>query len=181
MRAPASSSFRPLADIVSPEVRSRMMAGIGPGDTKPELAIRKGLCALGYGYRLGRRYKRNGRLLPGRPDIVFPGRKAVILVHGCFWHGHDCPLFKWPAKGEGSEKEVNWRRKLQGNIERDRRVRASLLAEGWRVLEVWECTLRGRTRMPFEDVMAQCRDFLEGSVKLRSIGGDQTVTTEVSE
>ena len=114
-----------------------MMAGIRGRDTKPELLIRKGLHALGLRFRLGDSYRIAGRKLPGRPDLVFPARKAVILVHGCFWHGHDCALFRWPAT-----REQFWRDKITGNIARDSKVRGQLAMAGWRVLEVWECQLK---------------------------------------
>lgn len=142
-----------------------MMAGIGPTDTKPELVIRKGLHALGYRFRLGRSYCENGRLLPGRPDVVFPGRRAVIFINGCFWHGHDCSLFRWPAT-----RPEFWREKITGNIARDTRVREALLSHGWRVLDVWECTLKGRCRQPSDEVISACVAFLEGSEVSAQIG-----------
>lgn len=147
-----------------------MMAAIGPTDTKPELAIRRGLHALGYRFRLGRSWRRDGRLLPGRPDLVFPGWKAVIMIHGCFWHGHDCALFRWPAT-----RPEFWRDKLGGNITRDIRVREALLDYGWRVLEIWECNLKGRQRQPLPDVLAACAKFLGNDEAFRAIGSDTRV------
>lgn len=147
-----------------------MMAGIGPTDTKPELIIRKGLYALGCRFRLGRNYREKGRLLPGRPDLVFPRQRAVILVNGCFWHGHDCTLFRWPAT-----RPEFWREKIAGNIARDDRVRGELVDRGWRVLEVWECTLKGRNRWPVADVLTACMQFLSGNEMQRTVGGDATV------
>ena len=141
-----------------------MMAGIGPANTKPEMIIRRGLHALGWRYRL------HAKELPGRPDLVFPARRAVILVHGCFWHGHDCALFRWP-----STREEFWRTKLSGNIARDRRVRHQLLGLGWRVLEVWECTLKGKSRLPVDEVLARCAGFLGSDERFASIGADRTV------
>lgn len=141
------------------------MAAIGPRNTKPEMLIRRGLHALGYRYRL----HVNG--LPGKPDLVFPGRRAAIFVHGCFWHGHDCALFRWP-----STRADFWRSKIAGNIARDQRTSAQLLDQGWRVLDVWECTLKGRNRMPVEDVLAGCAAFLEGADLTASIGHNRTVT-----
>jgi DNA mismatch endonuclease (patch repair protein) len=158
-----------LADVVSPEVRSRMMAGIGPVNTKPEMIIRRGLHARGWRYRL------HARGLAGKPDLVFPGRRAVIFVQGCFWHGHDCVLFRWP-----STRPEFWRAKIGGNIARDARVRATLAADGWRICDVWECTMKGRTRWPVEDVLAQCDAFLAGTAPFVSLGGAQTVTVEDS-
>lgn len=125
-----------------------MMAGIRGKDTKPELLIRKGLHALGLRFRLGDRYRIGGRTLPGRPDLVFPGRRAVILVHGCFWHGHDCHLFKWPKT-----RPEFWRAKIARNREVDRLAEERLLADGWRVATVWECAIKGRTRLPTLDAL----------------------------
>lgn len=147
-----------------------MMAGIRGKDTKPELLIRKGLHALGLRFRLGDRYRIGGKTLPGRPDLVLPGRRAVILVHGCFWHGHDCALFRWPAT-----RAKFWRDKIIGNIARDERVRQQLAQAGWRVLEVWECQLKGPARLPPGEVLARCTDFLDGSASIASIGRNATV------
>jgi DNA mismatch endonuclease (patch repair protein) len=143
-----------------------MMAGIGPADTKPEMILRRGLHAMGWRYRL------HDRKLPGRPDMVFPGRKAVILVNGCFWHGHDCHLFKWPKS-----REQFWRDKIIGNIDRDGRNRGALAALGWRIADVWECALKGRERLPLDQVLQQIDVFLSGTAERLSIGLPQTVTT----
>lgn len=124
-----------MVDIVDSATRSRMMSGIRGRDTKPEKVIRSLLHAKGFRFRLNRRD------LPGKPDIVFSGPKAVILVHGCFWHGHDCPLFRLP----GTRTEF-WAQKIGRNRENDARVIQALLDAGWRVGVVWECALRGRGR-----------------------------------
>lgn len=145
------------------------MAGIGPKDTKPELIIRQGLHARGYRYRL------HVRGLPGRPDLVFSGRRAVIFINGCFWHGHECSSFRWP----GTRPEF-WRGKIAGNVARDQATRTALLASGWRVLDVWECSLRGRERLGEEAVLARCIAFLNSDERHASIGTAQTVTTEQS-
>lgn len=121
-----------MADIVTPEVRSRMMRGIRGKDTKPEVLLRKLLFASGFRFRLHRKD------LPGKPDLVLPKWKAAIFVHGCFWHRHEvCSLTATP----GTRTEF-WRRKFEGNVERDARNRDQLLAAGWRVATVWECGLR---------------------------------------
>ncbi len=146
-----------------------MMAGIGPANTKPEMLIRRGLHALGYRYRL------HVKELPGKPDLVFPGRRAAIFVNGCFWHGHDCALFRWPAT-----REDFWRDKIAGNINRDRKTVALLLDQGWRLMNIWECMLKGRTKLPLEDVLAGCVAFLDGNEIQASIGSDQTVTVVAS-
>lgn len=124
-----------MVDIVSPDIRSAMMAGIRGGNTKPELTVRKLLFARGLRYRLHRKG------LPGKPDLVFPRFKAVIFIHGCFWHmhGNGCYLSKKPS----SNTEF-WNTKLEKNRERDQRVENQLLAIGWRIGIIWECALRGK-------------------------------------
>lgn len=149
------------ADIVSPAVRSRMMAGIRGKNTKPELLLRSELHRLGFRFRLHRRD------LPGRPDLIFPKRGAAIFVHGCFWHGHDCHLFRLPK----SRTEF-WREKIAGNIARDRRQIEALKEAGWRVGIVWECALKGRTRLPLDAVTNQCASWLISSAQGIEIHGD---------
>lgn len=108
------------------------MSGIRRRDTAPELVVRRALWRLGYRYRL------QGRDLPGDPDIVLPRHNVAIFVHGCFWHRHSgCRLSKLPAT-----RPEFWREKLERNVERDRRALASLRREGWRVMTVWECATR---------------------------------------
>lgn len=148
-----------MADIVDKATRSQMMAGIRGRDTQPELAIRRGLHGCGFRYRLSSN-------LPGRPDLVFPARKAVIFVHGCFWHRHDCPLFKWP-----STRKAFWRTKIDGNHARDQRVRERLLEEGWRVLTVWECALKGAHRRPINDLIERISRWLRGRLRCSEIRG----------
>lgn len=121
-----------MADIVTPEVRSRMMGGIRGRDTKPEVLLRRMLFASGFRFRLQQKD------LPGKPDIVLPKWKAAIFVHGCFWHRHEgCSLTATP----GTRTEF-WQKKFEGNVERDARTRDQLLGGGWRVATVWECSLR---------------------------------------
>ncbi|MGO4409515.1 MULTISPECIES: very short patch repair endonuclease [unclassified Brevundimonas] len=119
-------------DVFTPEKRSAVMRRVKGRDTAPELKVRRMLRAAGIGYRLG------GCGLPGRPDLVMKGRKLAVFVHGCFWHGHDCP--------RGARKpQTNadyWIAKIDRNRARDARVEAELTAAGWRVVTVWECRLR---------------------------------------
>lgn len=140
------------------------MSGIRGKDTRPELLVRSGLHRLGYRFRL------HDRCLPGRPDLVFPGRRAVIEVRGCFWHGHDCHLFRWPQS-----REEFWRTKIAGNVARDLRNREALLAQGWRIAEVWECQLKGKERRPVADVLAGLANFLESDRRRLVIGTDRVV------
>ncbi|HVR91635.1 MAG TPA: very short patch repair endonuclease [Novosphingobium sp.] len=107
------------------------MAGIRSKDTKPEMILRRSLHRRGFRFRLHRRD------LPGRPDVVLPKYGTVIFVHGCFWHGHDCRMFKWPKT-----REAFWRTKIEGNSARDTDALANLAELGWNVEVVWECELR---------------------------------------
>ncbi len=125
-----------MADVLSPEQRSYCMSRIRGKDTKPEYLIRRGLFALGFRYRL---YQ---RCLPGCPDLVFPKYRAVIFVHGCLWHRHECELFRWPTTNAAF-----WRKKINRNSRNDKQNLTKLSAEGWRVLTVWECSLRGKRRV----------------------------------
>ena len=127
-----------MADVVSPEKRSRMMAGIRGKGTKPEMLVRQALFAEGFRFRLHRSD------LPGGPDIVLPGKKVAIFVHGCFWHRHaGCRFAKLPSSNADF-----WRNKLDGNVQRDRRAVEALRSAGWRVLTVWECATRDKSIAP---------------------------------
>lgn len=137
-------------DVLTIEQRRLNMSRIRGRDTKPELMLRRALHAKGFRFRL------QDSRLPGRPDIVFPKYQSVILVHGCFWHGHGCALFKWPS----TRKEF-WEKKIIQNRQRDERAIAALLEKGWRVLVVWECSLRGPAKRPVWDIAATCAQFLE--------------------
>lgn len=141
-----------MADVVPPEVRSRMMAGIRGKDTKPELLVRRALHSEGFRYRL------HDARLPGKPDMVFPKHRAVVFVHGCFWHGHDCHLFRLPAT-----RPEFWLAKIHGNVQRDRKAVGALWQAGWRVGTVWECALKGRTRRPAGEVFANLAEWLQGN------------------
>ena len=133
-----------MTDVLTPAQRQLNMSRIRGRDTRPELLLRRGLHARGLRFRLHRRD------LPGCPDLVFPRFRVVIFVHGCFWHGHDCPMFKLPAT-----RTDFWRSKIAGNTERDRCAQAALIRENWRVLVIWECALRGPRRRPLEAVLDQ--------------------------
>ncbi|MFN3592169.1 MAG: very short patch repair endonuclease [Thermaurantiacus sp.] len=121
-----------MADVVDAATRSRMMSGIRGRNTKLEIIVRSLLHREGFRFRL------HVRELPGKPDIVLPKYRAVIFVHGCFWHGHDCPLYRLPAT-----RADFWQNKIDRNRASDRKARDALLAAGWRVAVVWECALRG--------------------------------------
>ena len=117
-------------DRVPPSVRSRMMAAVGSKNTKLELAVRQALFRAGYRYRLHRRD------LPGCPDLVLVSQRVAIFVHGCFWHGHDCPRGRPPT----SNIEF-WSEKLGRNKTRDARAGVQLAAAGWKVETIWECSI----------------------------------------
>ena len=118
------------------------MARIRSSDTKIELLVRRALHALGFRYRLG------GVGLPGRPDLVLPRYKVVIFVHGCFWHGHDCPLYRLPKPVR------SLRIKVESNRQRDLRVTDELMRLGWRVHTLWECSLRRATAAELDVIFA---------------------------
>lgn len=140
------------------------MAAIRGTDTKPEMIIRRGLHARGFRFRL------HDRKLPGRPDLVFAKYKAVVFVNGCFWHGHDCGLFKWPRT-----REEFWRDKIAGNQRRDEQSREFLLNAGWRIAYVWECALKGRGKLPREDLIDNIATCLSSDRKETSFRGEDTV------
>ena len=124
-------------DIVSPEKRSRMMAGIRAKNTKPELVVRKLVHGMGFRYRLHRKD------LPGSPDLVFPRLKKVIFVHGCFWHRHPGCRFAYTPKSNARF----WLDKLEGNTRRDALALKALDDLGWEVLIVWECEISDQSAM----------------------------------
>ena len=132
LTANASCSLPEVVDVVDSETRSRMMSGIRGQDTKPEMLIRREL------HRRGFRYVLHSAKLPGRPDMVLAKHRAAIFVHGCFWHGHDCHLFKWP-----STRAEFWSSKLNSNRSRDSRQLELLKESGWRVAVIWECAVKG--------------------------------------
>lgn len=128
------------------EDRSRVMRAVKSRDTKPEMVVRRLVHSMGYRYRLHRKD------LPGKPDLVFRSRKKAIFVHGCFWHGHTC------RRGDRQPKTnaAYWVSKIGRNRLRYERQRAELAAQGWRVLTVWECEMRGR-----DELAARVQAFLD--------------------
>ncbi|MDP9037762.1 MAG: very short patch repair endonuclease [Acidobacteriota bacterium] len=136
-----------MADTLTRKQRSDRMALIRAKNTGPEITVRKLVHGLGYRYRL------HGRLIPGKPDLVFAGRKKVIFVHGCFWHRHPdstCKLARMPK----SRLEF-WVPKLEKNRLRDEQVGKELAEQGWRSLTIWECQL-----VDIAAVTEQVRSFL---------------------
>ncbi|MGJ3523606.1 very short patch repair endonuclease [Nitratidesulfovibrio sp. D1] len=139
-----------MADVLTPEQRRLNMSRIHGRDTRPELLIRRGLHKMGFRFRLHRRD------LPGSPDVVFTGYRTCLFVHGCFWHGHDCVLFKLPAT-----RTEFWQKKIENNRMRDAAAITALLHEGWRVVVIWECALKGPGRIPLEMLLSRCSGFLK--------------------
>jgi DNA mismatch endonuclease (patch repair protein) len=127
-----------------------MMSGIRGRNTKPERVIRSLL------HREGFRFRIHAVELPGKPDLVLPRYRAAIFVNGCFWHGHDCRLFKWP-----STRIEFWRMKISRNQANDAKVRQALRDAGWRVGVIWECALRGANK-DLGDVTSRTGRWIRG-------------------
>ncbi len=121
-----------MVDRFDPRTRSRVMSRVRGKDTQPELIVRRGL------HRLGFRYVLHHAGLRGKPDLVFPKYRAIILVNGCFWHRHDCHRFSWPAT-----RKRFWRLKIESNVSRDQKNLDYYAEHGWKVLQIWECALVG--------------------------------------
>jgi DNA mismatch endonuclease (patch repair protein) len=142
-----------MADIVDTATRSRMMAGIRGKNTKPEMLVRRLLHQSGFRYRL------HVKDLPGTPDIVLPRYNAVIFVNGCFWHGHNCRLFKWPQT-----RQEFWHDKITRNHENDQKSREALLTDGWRTGVIWECMIRDNVK---ESWLPHLIDWILGNESFR--------------
>jgi len=134
-------------DNVDASVRSRMMSGIRGRDTKPEMVVRRYLHSKGFRFRVHRRD------LPGKPDLALPKWKSAIMVHGCFWHGHErCRYFRMPA----SHTDF-WSAKIAANVVRDFAAAEALRSLGWRVLVIWECAIRAHPEAALHVLQAQIR------------------------
>lgn len=138
-----------MADVVDAATRSRMMSGIRGKHTKLEMVVRRWL------HRKGFRFRIHDKRLPGNPDLKLPKYRSVVFVNGCFWHKHECHLFKWPS----SRKDF-WNAKLARNCERDARNVASLMASGWRVAIVWECAIKGQSQSKVDDTLGELAKWL---------------------
>lgn len=148
-----------MTDIVDKQTRSRMMAGIRGKDTRPELVLRHALHARGLRYQLHRKG------IQGRPDLVFPRFRAVLFVHGCFWHRHSgCRFTTTP-----STRPEFWQAKFVANVVRDSAVRATLIEAGWRMATVWECALRKQEQV--EATTDRLDAWLHSEVAEIEIGG----------
>lgn len=169
MKCLAASANRPclrlpesMADILSPSDRSRLMSRIRGRDTGLEVRVRRVLHSLGFRYRLG------SRDVPGKPDLVLARYRAAIFVHGCFWHGHDCVLFRVPKT-----RPAFWKQKIEGNRARDQTVAKQIAARGWRQCVVWECSVRGLGDVALESVGRRIAIWLSGPASELTIRGSQ--------
>lgn len=124
-----------MADKVSQDVRSAMMSAVKGRNTSPERLVRSRVFAKGFRYRI------HNKNMPGSPDLSFPRYRVAVFVHGCFWHGHDCP------RGRKPQSNVEfWTRKLEGNVARDKKVMAALQEQGWTVVVIWTCEIEKGVR-----------------------------------
>jgi DNA mismatch endonuclease (patch repair protein) len=137
-----------------------MMSSIRAKDTKPEMIVRRGL------HRLGCRFRLHDRKLPGKPDLVLPKYRAVIFVNGCFWHGHDCPMFRLP-----STRPIFWQTKIERNASNDKVAWDALRVKGWRVCVVWECSLRGKQRLGEGEAIQKIMSWLRSKTETLNIRG----------
>lgn len=139
-----------MADIKSKKDRSINMSKIRSRNTKPEIFVRSMLHRMGYRFRLNRKD------IFGHPDIVLPKRRIAIFVHGCFWHGHqNCPKSKLP-----STNTEFWASKISGNIERDRLVKNALIELGWRVLVIWQCSMKNKEKQA--ELSSKIKKWVDG-------------------
>lgn len=149
-----------MTDKVSPEVRSRIMASIKGKDTQPEMMIRRALHALGFRYRL------HVKDLPGCPDMVLPKYNAVIMVNGCFWHGHDCKAHNKPKS-----RIEYWDEKISKNQTRDAKNNKRLHELGWRVATIWECAVFGKTKIAIDEIAVLVTEWIKNKDAELTLGG----------
>jgi len=139
-----------VVDVVDSRTRSKMMSNIKGQNTKPELLVRSALHKRGFRYRL------HDKRLPGKPDLVFPKYKAIILINGCFWHGHDCHLFKWP-----STRQASWHQKIEQTRQRDAANLVEYQTLGWKTLTIWECALKGKNKLGTQNTIETAVRWLQ--------------------
>lgn len=138
-----------MVDVHSPETRSKNMRAIRGKNTRPEVAFRKLLFGAGYRYRI------TPKNLPSKPDLYLKKYKAIILINGCFWHGHGCHLFHWPKS-----RPNFWKNKIRESVSRDFRNIKQLNSRGLKVLVVWECAMKGKLRLPVYVLLALAERWL---------------------
>lgn len=137
------------------------MAAVRATNTKPEVLVRKLL------HRAGFRFLLHDKRLPGRPDLVFPRYNAAIFVHGCFWHGHNCHLFTAPKT-----RSDFWASKIASNRSRDAIAHNTLRSMGWRVAEIWECSLKGKGRLSLTSLLETTSTWLSGDEPFLTVSGE---------
>lgn len=147
-------------DVHDKATRSRNMAAVRATNTMPEMLVRKLLHGAGFRFLL------HDKRLPGRPDLVFPRYKAAIFVHGCFWHGHKCHLFTAPKT-----RSDFWASKIESNRTRDAVANKALRSTGWRVAEIWECSLKGKSRVGLASLLDATSDWLRGDESFLTVSG----------
>lgn len=152
-----------MTDVHDRETRSRNMAAIRSKNSKPEIVFRKSLFARGYRYRLHRKD------LAGRPDLVLAKHRIAVFVHGCFWHLHDCHLFRWPKTNAKF-----WKRKISGNAQLDVEHQDVLIRSQWRVAVIWQCAIEGRRRKTMTAVLDEFEAWLEDDKARLEITGEDT-------
>lgn len=125
-----------MSDVLTAEQRHRCMSRVRSKNTKPEIMVRQFLFSHGFRYRINRKD------LPGKPDIVLPKYKTVVFINGCFWHGHEnCKYATIPETNRDF-----WQTKISRNIERDKQTREKLVADGWNVIDIWQCQLKSKDK-----------------------------------
>jgi DNA mismatch endonuclease, patch repair protein len=147
-------------DTVDSQTRSKIMSRVGQKNTGAEILLRTAL------HRAGLRYRLHDRSLPGSPDLVFPRFRAVVFVHGCYWHSHGCLRSTVPKS-----RRQFWTAKFDANRSRDEKNLNLLLEGGWRVLIVWECAIRGKTAMPTPTIATSVKSWLESRARTGEITG----------
>lgn len=160
-----------MADVHDKATRSKNMRAIGTRDTAIEKRVAALLAECGFAWTA------QDKTLPGRPDFALDEYRCVIFTHGCFWHHHDCYLFKVPAT-----RTEFWLAKIASNVARDRRDVARLHQLGWRVLIIWECALRGREKLADNDLKERLEEWIcggEGSAQIGTQGMSQLATTSL--
>lgn len=147
-----------MADVHSKAIRSKNMRAIATRDTAIEKRLAPLLTLLGFDWRA------QDAALAGKPDFVIDDYRCIIFTHGCFWHHHDCYLFKVPAT-----RTDFWMNKINGNVVRDKRDAERLRAQGWRVLIIWECALRGRKKLSDDALCERIEEWVCGGGPLAAI------------
>lgn len=147
-------------DVFNVEKRSAVMAGIKSKNTKPEILIRKIL------YKNGLRFSLHKHELPGNPDIFLKKHKTLIFVNGCFWHKHDCHMFTVPKS-----RKTFWMKKLERNFDNDIKNIKQALKEGWRIIIIWECAIKGKNKLSEDKIELKLMKFIMGNGKKITIRG----------